>query len=93
MVSTAPRLLQALCVFGLTLEDALNMPEAAGSERGGRGGALVWRRLDSGSSLCSRLHYHYHYTATVAAIKYYYSTPSIIVSAAVVVVIGALRQT
>jgi len=30
MVSIVPRLLQSLCVFGLTLEDALNMPEAVG---------------------------------------------------------------
>ena len=28
-MSTVPPLLQALCVFGLTLENALNMPEAA----------------------------------------------------------------
>ena len=30
MVSVVPQLLQALCVFGLTLEDALKLPEADG---------------------------------------------------------------
>ena len=33
MWSIVPQLLQVLCVFGLTLEDALNLPEAAGPRR------------------------------------------------------------
>ena len=33
MLSTVPQLLQGLCVFGLTLEDALHLPEDAGPIR------------------------------------------------------------